>query len=382
MTDTGERSYKATPRRLEEARREGRLGNSRDLIGWLAMAGAALMMPVVAGSTADAIRTIFVSMKAVIGTPDPQTAEAFIFESLGKVILIIAPMLAGAIIGAVVGAFAQGGVHFKRLKFSFDHFNLVSGVQRMFGMQALWEGAKALLKTGVVGLALMFAIQGITPLFVDSGLLPLNGLAETAAGVVQALLIASIVAGLILAGFDVMVVIRRNRKHTMMTYKEIKDETKNTEGDPHVRSHRRQRALAISRNRMIAAVASADVVLLNPTHIAVALRYEPGKSAPRVVAKGAGAIAAKIRERAADARVPMVHDIPLARALHAACDIGQEIPEELYTAVARVLAFVMALRRRGAALGVHTMTQMPTRQAQARPAQGGRSPAGQVAVRR
>ena len=95
--------------------------------------------------------------------------------------------------------------------------------------------------------------------------------------------------------------------------------------------------------------------MLNPTHVAVALKYEPGKSAPRVVAKGAGEVAAKIRERAAEHRVPMVQDIPLARALYAACEVNQEIPEELYGAVARVLAFVMSLKRRGAALGVHRL---------------------------
>ncbi len=109
----------------------------------------------------------------------------------------------------------------------------------------------------------------------------------------------------------------------------------------------------MSRNRMIAQVADADVVLVNPTHVAVALRYEPGSGAPRVVAKGAGHVAARIRKVAADKRVPMVEDMPLARALHAACELGQEVPPHLYVAVARVLAFVMALRRRGAAQGIH-----------------------------
>jgi flagellar biosynthetic protein FlhB len=225
----------------------------------------------------------------------------------------------------------------------------------MVGKQALWEGAKALLKTGVVGTAVWIAIQGMLPLLGSSGAMPLAALVATASGVVVAVLQSAIVAGIGLAVVDLMVVVRRNRKHTRMTRQEVKDENKSSEGDPLVKSQRRSRALAMSRNRMIAAVATADVVLLNPTHITVALKYEPGRSAPRVVAKGAGAIAAKIRERAADARVPMVHDVPLARALYAACDVGQEIPEELYAAVARVLAFVMSLKRRGAALGVHRL---------------------------
>jgi flagellar biosynthetic protein FlhB len=138
-----------------------------------------------------------------------------------------------------------------------------------------------------------------------------------------------------------------------MTRREVKEEHKQSEGDPQLKGAIRSRQLAMSRNRMMSEVAKADVVLVNPTHVAVALRYDPARGAPRVVAKGAGAVAARIRERAGEHRVPMVEDVPLARALHAQCDLGQEIPGELYEAVARVLAFVMALRRRGSAGGTH-----------------------------
>jgi flagellar biosynthetic protein FlhB len=110
---------------------------------------------------------------------------------------------------------------------------------------------------------------------------------------------------------------------------------------------------------MMSAIADADVVMVNPTHFAIALKYEPGKSAPRVVAKGAADVAARIRERAEEERVPIVRDIPLTRALHSACELGDEIPVDLYSAVARVLAFVMALKARGAAQGVHTMAPQP-----------------------
>ncbi|MDY7556718.1 EscU/YscU/HrcU family type III secretion system export apparatus switch protein [Cryobacterium sp. 10C3] len=179
---------------------------------------------------------------------------------------------------------------------------------------------------------------------------------------------AAVVSGLVLAAADVFVVMRRNRKRTRMTKKEVTDENKSSEGDPRIKSQRRSRQLAMSRNRMIASVSTADVVLVNPTHFAVALRYEPGKSAPRVVATGAGVIALRIREQAATDGVPIVRDIPLARALHSACKLGDEIPVELYNAVARVLAFVLALKTRGSArgsgyttgygedAGVHTLT--------------------------
>jgi flagellar biosynthetic protein FlhB len=169
-----------------------------------------------------------------------------------------------------------------------------------------------------------------------------------------------IVAGLLLAVADVVVVMKRNRKQTRMTLKEVKDENKRTEGDPMLKGAIRAKQLAMSRNRMMAEVATADVVLVNPTHVAVALRYEPGSGAPKVVAKGAGAIAAKIREEASDKAVPMIEDIPLTRALHAACELGQEVPAHLFTAVARVLAFVMALRRRGASAGQHRVPGGPT----------------------
>jgi flagellar biosynthetic protein FlhB len=179
---------------------------------------------------------------------------------------------------------------------------------------------------------------------------------QAAAGGIAALVQFAVAAGIVLAAADFFVVMRRNRKKTRMSKKEVQDENKNSEGDPLIRSQRRARQMAMSRNRMIAAIGDADVVLVNPTHVAVALKYEPGKSAPRVVAKGAGHVAARIREEAEEKNVPMVQDIPLARALHGACELGDEIPVDFYRAVAGVLAFVMALKARGAAAGMHRMT--------------------------
>ena len=136
-----------------------------------------------------------------------------------------------------------------------------------------------------------------------------------------------------------------------MTKKEVRDEHKQSEGDPHMKGAIRSRQLAAARNRMMAAVPEADVVLVNPTHVAVALRYDPAKGTPRVVAKGAGLIATRIRELAEANRVTLVEDIPLARALHGGCEIGQEIPPQLYHAVAQVLAFVLSMRAAGRACG-------------------------------
>ena len=360
MSDTAEeRTERATPKRMKEARKKGQIGSSRDLTAWLGMAGGALALPVVLSSATDATSGMVAGFKAVIARPEPSVALDWMGNGLTQVVPVLTPLFAAVLVGTVAGAALQGGIHLKELKLSGENFNLVKGVKRIFGMHALWEGAKALLKTAVVALVLVVAIQGLVPVLMAAGGMSVSSLLETASGALGTLLQAAVAAGIGLALMDVLVVMRRNRKHTRMTKKELRDETKNTEGDPLVRSQRRSRQLAMSRNRMIAAVGAADVVLLNPTHVAVALKYEPGKSAPRVVAKGAGAIAAKIRERAAETRVPMVQDIPLARALHAACDVGDEIPVELYGAVARVLAFVMSLKTRGASLGVHRLAPVP-----------------------
>jgi flagellar biosynthetic protein FlhB len=140
-----------------------------------------------------------------------------------------------------------------------------------------------------------------------------------------------------------------------MTKQEVKEEYKSNEGDPRLRGMRRARQLAMARSRMMGEVAKADVVVVNPTHVAVALRYDPVRGAPRVVAKGADHTAARIRAMAEEHRVPMVRDVPLARTLYQTCELGQEIPPELYTAVATVLAFIMTLKKRGSAAGVHTV---------------------------
>ena len=217
---------------------------------------------------------------------------------------------------------------------------------------------KALSKTVVVGLVLLAVIQGLMPVLMSGGGLPASALIQAATDGTASLVRSAVIAGLILAAADVFVIMRRNRKRTRMTKKEVKDENKSSEGDPMIRGQRRSRQLAMSRNRMMAAIADADVVLVNPTHFAIALKYEPGKSAPRVVAKGAGEIALRIREQAETDRVPIVKDILLTRALHAACELGEEIPVDLYNAVARVLAFVLALRTRGSSKGVHEMNHL------------------------
>lgn len=354
MSDTsGERSEKASPRKLKEAYQKGRIGSSRDLGAWLGIAAAAGTLGLVGAATADAAGGLLLQVREVIADPTPEAALRVGTSAMDTVIPALAPMFAAVVVTAVVATAAQGGIHLRRLEISGRNFDLAAGLKRMFGPAALWEGVKALAKTVVIGAVVVMALQGLLPVLMSAGSLPLTAVIETAGSGISTVLQAAIVAGVAIALVDVLVVRRRNRQHTFVTKKEARDEHKNTDGDPLIRGQRRSRQLALSRNRMISAVALADVVLLNPTHLAVALVYEPGRSAPRVVAKGADHVATRIREKAAESGVPMIEDKPLARALYAACEVGQEIPGELYTAVARLLAFVAHLTRRGSARGIH-----------------------------
>jgi flagellar biosynthetic protein FlhB len=355
MSDAQERTEKATEKRMKEVRRKGELSTSKDLPAWLSVAAAFAAIPHLISSMQNSMQQQFGEVRTVIDDPSPQAAVQALSDGFGAIIPAVTPMMISVVIAVIAGTALQGGAHFKMFSVSFKHFNPVDGLKRIFGTQAMWEGAKAILKTAVVGLVLMTVLQSFVPKLMASGGLPIDQLVSAAEQGVLALVETAIAAGLVLAGLDMIVVMRRNLKKTRMTRREVKDENKSTDGDPLLKGMRRSRAFAMSRSRMMAAIATADVVVLNPTHIAVALKYEPGKSAPRVVAKGADEIAARIRERATESRVPMVTDVPLARAIHAACEIGDEIPAELYTAVARVLAFVFSLRARGAAQGIHKL---------------------------
>ncbi|RYV50007.1 EscU/YscU/HrcU family type III secretion system export apparatus switch protein [Pengzhenrongella frigida] len=355
--DAGDKSHKATPKRMKQLRHDGALQRSQDLSAWLGMGVAAMTLSaVLATGTANAVQQLTV-VRAIIANPDPAVAVQALFDGTTTILPAIAPLLVVVVIAAIGGSAAQGGIYFstKKLKPTFKQFNLVKGLKRVFGGQAWWQGLKALLKTIVVAGVLFVTVKNITPMLLTSGGLSLHQVLDLAAGGVADLMRTAVAAGLILAVFDILVIRKTNRKQTMMSTQEIKQESKSSEGDPLLKGAIRSKQLAMSRNRMMAAIATADVVLVNPTHVAVALKYEPGHGAPRVVAKGSGHVAARIRAEATAKRVPMVADVPLARALNAACKLGQEVPEDLFVQVAKILAFVMSLRRRGAAQGVHTV---------------------------
>lgn len=357
MSDAQERTEQATPKRMKEVHSKGKLQKSQDATVWVGMGVAALALPATITAGTGAATEQVLGIAAAAASPSTDLAMQALEDGLGSLLSTLATILIAGFLAVLVMSVLQGGVHLRTQMTKYEQFNPVTGLKNTFGMQALWQGAKALLKTLVVGGVLYFVIQGLMPVLMTSGGLSIEGVLDAAVSGVTVLLIAAVAAGLVLAAVDIFVVGRRNRKQTRMTKREVQDETKNSDGDPHIRAQRRSRQLAMSRNRMITAVADSSVVLVNPTEYAVALRYEPGKSAPRVVAKGRGIIAARIRAEAEEKSVPLVKDITLTRALYAACDLGDEIPVEFYGIVATVLTFVAALTRRGTPKGVHTVPE-------------------------
>jgi flagellar biosynthesis protein FlhB len=353
----GEKTEKATPKRIKKARRDGQIGNSPELGTWLGLLAVSFVLPKLGHALLDIASTGLIQAAAVIRRPDTTSAMTAASQSFRAAVHTIVPL--GVFIGlvSVASVAAQGGIWFspKALKPKFSRLNPLSGIKRMFGPHGAWTLAKSLLKTGALAVVVYLSVRRLIPTVMGSGSLQLSSLVTICTSTALSVLRYASGAGIAMAAADWMVVRRRNNKSLKMTKQEIKDEHKNAEGDPHIRGARRSRQLAMRRNRMMADVPNADVVVVNPTHVAVALKYDPSRGAPRVVAKGADHVAARIRQLADQHRVPMVTDVPLARTLYKTCEIGQEIPPDLYRAVATVLAFIMTLKRRGSAAGVHTV---------------------------
>ena len=248
----------------------------------------------------------------------------------------------------------------KPLQANFSKLSFFSGLKRMFSSQTVVELIKALAKALLVGGVAVWVIWRY-----HDDMLSLMHVAPSAA-LIKALSLVAMCCAFIVASLLVIVMldvpwqIWSHLKKLRMSKEDVRQEHKESEGDPHVKARIRQQQRQAARRRMMSEVPKADVVVTNPTHYAVALKYDEDKSgAPRVVAKGTGLIAAKIRELAAENRVPTLEAPPLARALHQHVELGQEIPGELYTAVAEVLAWVFQLRSWRSGWGVEPTA--PTR---------------------
>ncbi|SET96939.1 EscU/YscU/HrcU family type III secretion system export apparatus switch protein [Geodermatophilus poikilotrophus] len=351
----GEKTEDPTPQRLKKARKEGQIPRTQELGTWVGAAVASFLLPMLVRNAFDEVGAMFVQVGVVVEAPEVEAVTALLGQALDTFVTVALPMAVALMVVGVAATAAQGGVAVtgKPMKPTLKKLNPFPGVKRMFGGHGLWEATKAVIKTAALGTVVVVTSDRAQQLVSSAGALPLSAITATFTDSAVLMIRVVAVTGLVIAVADYLIVRKRTMKELRMSKYEIQQEHKNSEGDPHVKAQRRATQMAMSRNRMMAEVADADVLLVNPTHVAVALKYEPDRGAPRVVAKGADEVAAKLRERAAEAGVPLVQDVPLARALHASCEIGQEVPAQLFTAVARVLAFVMQLSARGVRGGFH-----------------------------
>ncbi|TQK69547.1 flagellar biosynthesis protein FlhB [Nocardioides sp. SLBN-35] len=353
MAGSEEKTEKPTPKRKKQARRDGQVPRTPELGGWLGLLVASLAMGPLLDHELGALRTMMATSLRSASDPSVSLALTLLGDAGRHVFVTLLALGSMMLVVGVVSALAQGGFFLspKLAKPDPKKLDPFKGAKRLFGPHAVWEGVKVLGKSSVVAFLAWGAVKSMMPLV--GGLLPIGVVLHQVTAEVSRLLLTVAVAGLVMAAADYAMMRRRIGKQLRMSHSEIKQEHKQAEGDPMVKSAIRARQMAAARNRMIADVATADVLLVNPTHVAVALRYDPEQGAPRVVARGAGAIAARIREVAAEERVPLVQDVPLARALYRHCQVGQEIPRELWAAVAQVLAFVLSRRHAGQYGGEH-----------------------------
>ncbi|TNM44186.1 EscU/YscU/HrcU family type III secretion system export apparatus switch protein [Nocardioides albidus] len=353
MAGSEEKTEKPTPKRKKQARKDGQVPRTPELGGWLGLLVVSLAMGPLLDHELGALRTMMATSLRSAEDPSVSLALTLLGDGARHVFLALIVLGAMVLVIGVVSALAQGGFFLspKLVKPDPKKLDPFKGAKRLFGPHAVWEGVKVLVKSSVVAFLAWGAVKAMMPLV--GGLLPIGVVLHQVTDQVSRLVLTVALAGLAMAAADYAMMRRRIGKQLRMSHNEIKQEHKQAEGDPLLKGAIRARQLAAARNRMIADVATADVLLVNPTHVAVALRYDPEQGAPRVVARGAGAIAARIRSVAAEERVPLVQDVPLARAIYRHCQVGQEIPRELWAAVAQVLAFVLSRRSAGHHGGEH-----------------------------
>jgi flagellar biosynthetic protein FlhB len=344
-----EKTEPASPRRLEQAREEGDVPRSRELATCTILLAAGLGLWFSGGTLVHRINHMLASNLSF------QREDAFDFNlllvrlgmSAGDVLLALAPFGGILILVALGSPLLIGGWLFsaKSLQPNFSRMNPMNGLGNMFSTRSLVELVKAIGKALLVGsIAWVVVSSEIEPMMALSTESLSDGMTHLAHLLLTGFI--AIVCGLVvIAMIDVPYVLWSYANKLKMTREEVRQESKESDGDPQVKARIRQLQREMAKRRMMAEVPTADVVVTNPTHYAVALKYTEGKMrAPKVVAKGADEVAAKIREIAAENKVAMLEAPPLARALYRHAELGDEIPAALYTAVAEVLAYVFQLR--------------------------------------
>jgi len=351
----GEKTEEPTSKKLSDARNEGQVAKSKEVTSAFEMLAAFLMMrffiqyigTVLVGNIYDIYSQIPTYVKLYEGHIQSQTFRMLFVQSLLRILQIIAPFLIVGFLVAFITNLLQvkWKVTTKPLKPKFSKLNPVNGFKRFFSPNSLVELVKSVLKLALIGYVVKSYLEkNMPPIFQLYDISLNQGIVQVGMLVINLGIRISLFYMLIAAADYVYQKIKF-KKDMKMTKQEVKDEYKNAEGDPQVKSKQRQRMMEASRRRMMQQLPEADVVITNPTHYAVAIKYEPELyDAPFVVAKGADYLAQKIKDVAKENRIEIVENKPLARMLYANVDVGSVVPPELYQAVAEVLAFVYHLK--------------------------------------
>ncbi len=343
-----EKDLPASEQKIRKSREEGNLPRSKELAGGVVLlAGVALLYTMGSDLVAQSEKLLREGLTL-------DRAQAFDTKHMGlkwvfmleESLFILVPLFLVVVVAAVLANVLVGGFNWstKPLEPKFSKLNPIKGLKNIFSVNGLAELVKAILKTVVLGGVGYLLIMQDLGEFSQLSAMPLEvGMAETARITIKDALILAL-AFLLVVSIDVPYQLWKYYKDLRMNLEELKRESKESDGDPHLKGKIKAMQREAARKRMMASVPNADVIVTNPTHYSVAIKYDKqGNGAPRVVAKGIGPLALKIREVAAASKVPTIEAPPLARALYSNVELEQEIPAALYTAVAKLLAYVYAL---------------------------------------
>jgi len=348
----GDKTEKATPKKRQEARKKGQVLQSREINSAMILMLVFVTLRIYGGTAYRHLQfytiKIMVEYPAVEGIYSMDSLSKLFAETVSVMIRISAPMLAVALAAALVSGYAQVGFLFttETLAFKLERLNPLSGVKRIFSVRSVAELFKSVFKVGVVGYISYSYIKGEATNVLGTMNMDVAAIAAYI-GITSINLALRICAVLVILGIaDYGYQWWEYEKNLRMSKQEIKEEYKQVEGNPEIKSKIKQRQRQISMRRMLQDVPKADVVITNPTHYAVAVKYDADATdAPVVVAKGQDYMALRIRDVARENRVEVVENKPLARTLYETVEIGEDIPPELYQAVAEVLAYVYSLNK-------------------------------------
>jgi flagellar biosynthetic protein FlhB len=355
---SGEKVFDPTPQRLAEARRKGDVPRSTD-VSAAASYLALLVVCAAAGSAAvigagSALSFLIAQPDRLMGLVLGPGGPRLLGTLLSQVLSSLAPLFLLPAAAVLVGLVGQQAVTFSgdKLRPKLSRLSIVANAKKKFGVAGLVEFAKSFAKLAAVAVALSLYLTHDLDRMIGASAAEATVLGSLLMETFVALLTIATLIAVVVAGIDLVWQRFEHRRRLRMSFEDLREETKQSEGDPHMKAQRRSRAEAIATNRMLLDVPKADVVIVNPTHVAVALKWSRTKgSAPACVAKGEGELALKIRELAATAGVPLHEDPPTARALLATVEVGREIRAEHYRAVAAAIRFSDKMRAAARARG-------------------------------